>query len=382
MSTSPASPPRQQLYLLESWRGFGCIAVVLHHIGAIGARGPQAEYFGGFFQPAHLWLDFFFVLSGFLIAWLHAGDVGRAGRAGPFLLKRFLRTWPLLCILTTVKFAALLALVTGGSNRGELDLQQIVSSYLMLPMEEGYPLILAAWTMPYEVTFYVFFATLMLMSRRWLVLLAGLWAAAIVLCHLLLPADSVAFPGSFYLNPYHLQTLGGMAVGLLLKRVPPGRYGGPVLAAGILLLACGLLGYVPHLAWTPLGKRAFWGLVFCILIAGSVLYEMGRTAPLRLPWLLRLMGRASYSVYLVHSPIIVVLLGALGSRGWLHGVWKEVWMTAAGLVGVLAGLACHQWLEKPLLTLTQQWVKRPQPDRARTQDGDEHDPSGHHRGAE
>jgi peptidoglycan/LPS O-acetylase OafA/YrhL len=83
--------PKQRFRALDGLRGVCAVLVVLLHIpikcGILGLA---------FFNDAYLFVDFFFVLSGFVIAYaygsLAAGDDSGLAR---FLIRRFGRLWPL-----------------------------------------------------------------------------------------------------------------------------------------------------------------------------------------------------------------------------------------------------------------------------------------------
>ncbi|MDZ4286529.1 MAG: acyltransferase [Prosthecobacter sp.] len=353
IATSPTVPGKAPyLNLLEAYRGIASTAVVLHHIGAIALKQHHVDFTGGFFSACHLRLDFFFVLSGFIIAWLHAQDIGRPAMAKPFLLKRFWRLYPLLFLLTTAKLAAVLTMGGWRWDKYHLDTTVILSSYLMLPMER-FPLLLAAWTMPYEVLFYLIFAVAIITSRKTLAVITVLWVALIAGAHLLLE-EELAFPLSFFLKPFHLQLLAGVAAGILVRRYGNVAWGGVVMGWGFGLLAVGLLTHQWIETLPMFHARCWWALVFCILIAGSAMYEARRSKPAHVPRWLKALGRASYSTYLIHGPLLVFLLAWCAQKHLLEGYWKDLTLATCGLAAILAGILCHRLIERPIT----HWTRR------------------------
>lgn len=346
---------RVHLKLLEMMRGLASIAVVLHHVGAISMNSHNTLFAGSFFNRCHLRLDFFFVLSGFFIAWIHERDLGHPERGKGFLVKRLIRIYPLLFVLTTIKLAAILCSQSLGRWRmGALDLTVVVQSYLMLPQDhKHHPLILAAWTMPYEVMFYLVFATAIAFGTRWLALLATFWASAIVIMHTRTGGD-MDFPLSFLLRPYHLQLLGGAALGILIRRWRGERWALPLMAAGLTLMVIGLYHWEFIEAASQLHRRSWWLFVFALLIAGAALYERARKTPLQAPGVLLFLGRASYSTYLVHSPVLVIGLGWMAGHGLLNSSGHQYCLWGLAFIAISLGLLCHVVLEKPLNT----WIKR------------------------
>ncbi len=111
---------RHELRPLTSARGIAAWYVVLYHIreSAIG-RVPAGVI--DFFAKGYLAVDFFFVLSGFVI-WLNYGDLLRGHRAHAvphFLWRRIARIYPLHLLMLIVAIA--FALVCVATGRGTPD---------------------------------------------------------------------------------------------------------------------------------------------------------------------------------------------------------------------------------------------------------------------
>jgi peptidoglycan/LPS O-acetylase OafA/YrhL len=75
---------------LDSWRGICALFVVLYHAKGEGLLG-QSSFIGG----AFLFVDFFFVLSGFVMAEAYAARIEDGRGFREFLVRRFGRVWPL-----------------------------------------------------------------------------------------------------------------------------------------------------------------------------------------------------------------------------------------------------------------------------------------------
>ncbi|OYR12226.1 acyltransferase family protein [Brucella thiophenivorans] len=82
--------PKPKLMALESLRGFAALAVVLHHFdyGSILTENS-------FTRHSYLMVDFFFVLSGYVIALNYANRLSSAGDVRRFQTRRFWRLYPL-----------------------------------------------------------------------------------------------------------------------------------------------------------------------------------------------------------------------------------------------------------------------------------------------
>jgi len=75
---------------LQIGRAVAALLVVLHH-ATLGSRQFYDEAFGGFWGFGNIGVDFFFVLSGFIIYWAHKNDVGGRAQATLYGKKRFFR---------------------------------------------------------------------------------------------------------------------------------------------------------------------------------------------------------------------------------------------------------------------------------------------------
>src|SRR5487761_2014894 len=161
---------------IEAGRGVAAMLVVGVH-----ARDPLFKNFGvpvplgDLFFFGHAGVDFFFVLSGFIIMHVHASDIGRPGRLGHYLQRRFTRIYPFYWI---VLLLTVLALALSSRPDAFPSIPYITSSALLLP-GGGAPVVPVAWTLKNEVVFYAVFSVLILHRNLGLVLL-GVWLAIIL----------------------------------------------------------------------------------------------------------------------------------------------------------------------------------------------------------
>jgi peptidoglycan/LPS O-acetylase OafA/YrhL len=228
------------------------------------------------------------------------------------------------------------------------DWDRLFSSYLLLPPPDGQmPIIAAAWTLQHESLFYALFLVALLLGRRagaclmsaWMLLVAVVGVLGIGLHgmpRLLCDAHNVEF------------IFGVLACESLHRRIPtPAR----ALVWGILLagMVGGVAGYEARLGMDqPLLVRCALGAGFAALIwllAGHEMRQGAVTWPAWMRWL----GDASYSVYLAHSMVLMVMVGALarfiqGSTVMAYGV-----AGAAVVGGVAVGGLVWLLVERPLL---------------------------------
>jgi len=75
---------------LDSWRGVAALLVALFHLNVYSAL-----YSLDFVRNGYLFVDFFFVLSGFVVTHSYAHRLGTLEELGAFAIKRLGRLWPL-----------------------------------------------------------------------------------------------------------------------------------------------------------------------------------------------------------------------------------------------------------------------------------------------
>ncbi len=76
--------------VLDGWRGIAALAVALYHFRFYSHIGLSS-----FLLSAYLFVDFFLVLSGFVIAYTYGDRLARWGDVAEFAIRRFGRLWPL-----------------------------------------------------------------------------------------------------------------------------------------------------------------------------------------------------------------------------------------------------------------------------------------------
>jgi peptidoglycan/LPS O-acetylase OafA/YrhL len=321
------------------------LVVLLHTSNGILAL---PKYFntkpvGDLFSFGTAGVDFFFVLSGFIIAHVHGGDVGRPKQLRSYLWKRFTRIYPTYWVVLLAIAPAFFLAPQLGSGR-ECEPGVIVCSFLLLPRPDIGPILGVAWSLCYEVLFYLLFAGL-IASRRWGGAVVAVWLGLLAVG---VVAPYSSFPWTFLGSPFHCYFFAGVLVALSLKRytVPAPRT--VALLGAIVFVTTGMLDTY----WRPLNmhEHVTGYLIGSVLVlAGAI--EAERCGQLHTPRWLVLLGDASYSIYLVHFCALSVLAKIAKS------VALDAWVPPLGLFVLLAsaavGTGClfHLAVERPLLRL-------------------------------
>jgi peptidoglycan/LPS O-acetylase OafA/YrhL len=295
---------RPELRALTSVRGIAAWLVVLYHIRLSMAFAPRWLIAG--FAKGYLAVDFFFLLSGFVI-WLTYGErLRREGLAGApaFLKRRIARVWPLhLVMLTGAAALALLLLVTGHAAPRVFPFEQLPLDLLMI-QNWGFTDHLAwnvpAWSISVEFAAYLLFPLLAL-AIDWRRLPTPLILAALALLFALLHGV-MSWAGATTMGQLIARlglvrclfefTAGTALCALWLRWAEqPVRWAIASGAVATALLAGWLGGVLPETLAVPPAFAA--GLMALALTSGM------RGNPLEARWL-HYLGEISYATYLSH----------------------------------------------------------------------------------
>jgi len=326
------------LKCLQAGRGIAAIAVVAFHLSMnfddprYGLR-PMTDFLS---RHGNLGVDFFFVLSGFIILNAHFKDIGRPGRWLTYIWRRFARVYPIYWIYVTIMCVLLLVGATRESKPPH-DFAAWLSAYSLVRFSPDQPPIIVAWTLFHEIAFYFAFSILIL--NRWLgmALLAAWACACATLFHYTGPSGYSAF--SVYTSAFNLEFFMGMAAyGLFrLKRYPLLLIAGGVATMAAVVLLTSSLGRLDH---------DLFGLSCALIIAGATILEERRK--FATPEFLVSLGGASYTIYLVHVPVEDAIMKFLDLAGVGRMVPSLVLWWSIFLVTV--AIAYGGWLviERPL----------------------------------
>lgn len=341
-------PGTQLLAGIQYLRGIAAMMVVFHHARhEFGAA--MTVTFGA------MGVEIFFVISGLVMMYSTRAGMpgtsrtltGRWSETLLFWIKRLLRVAPLYWLA--------LLLAAANADHAQIASWTLLRDALFIPQwnrehpQEIWPTLIAGWSLNYEMFFYFLFGLSFLLGR-W-----GIRAVCLMVCGLsalgLLFNFTSAVP-RFYTDSVMLHFVAGILLYYLIEALRAR----PTLIPPRWMLAVMLVAGFAGLARTPAWGVEFWLPLASTLIVFSAVFLFDGV---RLTTL-RVLGDASYSIYLFHTLSflltrhIIAWSGLTVQTRW--GVLSH-FLVYMGIAAI-AGVAVHFIVEKPLTEQAGRLVRR------------------------
>lgn len=297
-ATAPAvEAPR--FTVLDSWRGIAALAVALRHI-----NGTAPFLSGDFHGSLRHAVDFFFVLSGFVIAASYGERLAGGFSLPRFMVLRWGRIWPLhaVMVLLYVALEAALALKgTGGvltgreAFTGPRDLAALPASFLLLqawiwPDRDLWNV--QSWSVSIELGLYLGAALL------WRLFGARAGLAGLVLALAALAALQQGWPLSYPA----MRGIAGFGLGMACWTVWPRVRALALSAPAAAALELGLVAVIVAALAAQLPIAVLDPLFAVVVLAFA--REQGPVSRVLLTGPLRWLGTLSYALYMVHGLVL------------------------------------------------------------------------------
>lgn len=315
------------------------LVVYFHAILQMEKLNPDAWITGYLFGKSGV--DLFFVLSGFVM-WITTSD--KPQTVSDFWWKRVRRVVPLYWAVTLA--AAAVALVLPQILKStQFDVPHILASLAFLPWinpsdpagDMIAPLIVPGWTLNYEMYFYFLFGLCLLVPVRHRILAIALLIGSIFAIANLAPENTAT---RFYGDTVIFEFVAGVILGRIYKT-------GLSFSAPVVILAV-VLGFAALLFNDYRGfdmpRLITIGLPAAVIIFFATAIHVPELKAWR--WL-RILGDASYSIYLTH---IFTLAGSRMVYPRVIDILQSdtLFVLMMMLMSTLVGLASYYLFEIPV----------------------------------
>lgn len=349
--------------ILDGLRGVAALLVILYHVFECFDWTPVPH--------GYLAVDFFFVLSGFVIGYAYDDRWQEGMTAGTFFKRRLIRLHPMVILGAVI--GAVCFFLQGGLRWDGTPVSAgwvmvaMLLGMLMLPLYPGaaadvrgngemFPLNGPSWSLFFEYIGNILYALLLRrLSTRWLAV-----TACVTGCALVYIAVGDGFLGVGWSMVDHglwtglVRMLFPYTAGMLMARVfrPVKGVRGVFWICGVIIF---LVGCLPLMA----GELQPWlnGLydALCVIVVFPCLVWLGasqlsvRALTGRVSHFL---GELSYPLYIVHYPLMYLFYAYIGFDGDLVpiAVLGDVWPVALILpvACILLAYVCWRFYDRPV----------------------------------
>lgn len=288
-----APPPRPEILSHTGLRGVAALMVVVYHYRDRLRPAADLDRTTEFFAAAGLFVDMFFILSGFIMAaiygpWFAHGIA--AGRVADFLRRRLARLYPLhlATLLAMLVVAAYFGQGAGGA--------EIVQNLLMIHawgLRDAFGLNFPSWSISAEWFLYLIFPVLAFADARPAGRAALCAVAFAIYAGLFTFGSGVEFDERLSL----LRAVPSFIAGMVIFHLA--APGARAILWPVQLAALALFVIAMHAGWSDI--LVLFG--FMVLI-WSTRDDLGPVAAVMSTRAAVWLGAVSYSIYMLHIPVM------------------------------------------------------------------------------
>lgn len=293
--------------VLDSFRGLCALSVALFHLHV-----PYSATELNFFRNSHLFVEFFFVLSGFVLFHTYRNSLANYHDFNPFIVKRIFRLYPLhffmLAIFILFECGKWLAEMKGLNFNGlafsgRNSLKEIIPNLFLLQswLNSADPLSFngPAWSISAELYVYMLFAAILILNRK-----VSFYIFAII--------SGCAFlslvMGLDVLNNNILRVFSCFFAGILAYSIYQKTLNVSLSKQFVTILeALSLFMIFMILNWNIKYQGVIASIWFCVVIIIFSREGGFFSSFLKHPFFIRL-GKLSYSIYMIHFAMIFLVI--------------------------------------------------------------------------
>lgn len=298
----PSPRHKHRFIVLDSFRGLCALSVVVFHLHLL-----QGFSEWDFFRSAGLMVEFFFTLSGFVLAYRYGAEPINGDGFRRYMIARTFRIYPLhLLMLLLFSLAMFWRWAQGDFEPWQLQqwLYQILLLQAWLPAADPFGFNGPAWSISVEFYLYVLFGAILWVTLRWRQVAFALVVAACTLCVWL----SLDFTSSGGFRGITCFFLGALAY-RCFAAIHHWRLNFN-LATLVEVLLLGALYMVITAQYPAKSFFAAWAFALGVIVFA---FEQGAVSRLLRQEALVSVGKWSFSIYLTHYGVLHLLQWGLAA---------------------------------------------------------------------
>lgn len=343
---------------LQYLRGIAALMVVFFHSRSYFSDVPSWTGLGA------RGVDVFFVISGFIMAYStqHLGtDLAAVKASLLFLAKRIIRVVPLYWIAVLWTSAPYwINWLTTSHSLGDFyanfspELISFLKDLAFIPHlsieedEQGeiFPIVIQGWTLNYEMFFYFIFGLSLLLRKHRLLAVSVVIVALVVLGKIHKFKDVA---GLFYTSSILIE----FVFGIMLFHVYTKTH--QLSFDRVMLVVLGVVGFLLLNSGSNVNDKFVLAVAATIIV--WVFIHAFRGVDIGL---LKLLGDASYSIYLFHPAAFLLARWFFGYAGIGRDGYLNVIVIVMGqvLVALVIGITIYYMIEKPMLKILRNLLGR------------------------
>lgn len=358
---------------IKSLTGLRFLFVVflfLHHLDAFYDCGiPGFDAIMRYLGEGAASVDFFFILSGFVIMYSYQQKVEcREISAESFLFNRIAKLYPTHLLLWIIA-----AFIYGGKSyfiQHLLSKQFWTGAFLLQSYIPSDPSMWAfwgngpSWSVSVEVFFYIAFIFLIRISPKERKVMWELLFAVILLNSVLLGNDTAISGWLYYINPLFrlLDFLSGMLLCEWMEKLTwrPDTTASATRLEVISLIILSVFVAISAQSGAFYNRRfqSYYYLIPCLCIIFAFSFDQGIFSKLLGAKVFQALGNCSFAFYLAHQLGIYVVKQVFRSRIVnLNTMWLYAGVAFVGVLGI--SLLLHYFFERPINQFAREiWQKR------------------------
>lgn len=335
---------------IQFLRGFAALAVVVHHTGGYVKRYFEPTLlFEDKFSIGFAGVDLFFVISGFIIHFTSKNYLNNPSKLKEYLKKRFIRVYPIYWIITTILFISSWLIVEildknifsiGYPN----TLIAYIQTYLLLPLH--FAINPVTWTLSYELFFYLCFAILIISERLWIIPALIL---AVSFYNIFIDVPEIVEVKLNYFNfifsGYNFEFMFGFLIYPLYEKIKLSN----IISVILLIISISIIALFGYdIGDYDSYKRVLtFGLPSGLILLS--LLNLENNNAISFPKITLTLGDASYALYLIHFPMMLLMNKIPQILGYNFSAIQEVWYSYFIIISmVISSIYVHKWIEMPV----------------------------------